>query len=132
MATSASGLDKSDGSERPGSLLTWTATILACAYFAWIGGSLYYSTPVFINMFKSMGVELRGPAWFVMQSYYWTYPILFAGAAALVLAKQFYIRQKWVSLTITLAATLAVDVISNGIVRALYRPLFDFVEKVNK
>ena len=36
------------------------------------------------------------------------------------------------SLTITLAATLAVDVISNGIVRALYRPLFDTMEKLNK
>ena len=51
MATSAGGLDKSDGSERTGRLLTWTATILACAYFAWIGGSLYYSTPVLVSTF---------------------------------------------------------------------------------
>jgi hypothetical protein len=132
MATAASGLDKPDGSKRPGSVLTWTATILACAYFTWIGAHLYRSTPIFINMFKSMGLELQGPAWFAMRNYYWTYPVLFAGAAAVVLAKQFYIREKWISLTITLAATLVVEVASNGIVRALYSPLFDFMEKVNK
>jgi hypothetical protein len=132
MATSASGLGKSDGSERPGSVLTWTVTILACAYFTWIGAILYLATPIFINMYKSMDVELQGPAWFVMRNYYWTYPILFAGAAAVVLAKQFYIREKWISLTITLAAAVVVDVISSGIFRALYRPLTDFMEKVNK
>lgn len=93
---------------------------------------LYFSTPIFINMFKSMGVELQGPGWFVMKSYYWTYPILFAGPAALVLAKQFYVREKWPNLSITLAAVLVVEIISRGIVWALYRPLFEFMEKVNK
>lgn len=93
---------------------------------------LYLSTPIFINMFKSMGVELQGPAWFVMKNYYWSYPILFAGPAALVLAKQFYVRQKWISLSITLASLLVVDIISREIVSALYRPLFEFTEKLNK
>jgi hypothetical protein len=115
-----------------GSVFTWTATILACAYIAWSGTMLYFSTPIFINMFKSMGVELQGPAWFVMQNYYWSYPILFAGPAALVLVKQFYVREKWINLSITLAAVLVVDIISRGIVWALYRPLFEFMEKVNK
>ncbi|HEY5028855.1 MAG TPA: hypothetical protein VIK39_10635, partial [Candidatus Angelobacter sp.] len=86
----------------------------------------------YINMYKSMGVELLGPSWFVMQNYYWSYPILFAGAAALVIAKQFFVRQKWISLTITLAAVVVVDVVSSGIVRALYRPLLDYMEKLNK
>jgi hypothetical protein len=115
-----------------GSVFTWIATVLACAYIVWSGTMLYFSTPIFINMFKSMGVELQGPAWFVMQNYYWSYPILFAGPAALVLAKQFYVREKWISLSITLAAVLVVDIISRGIVWALYRPLFEFMEKVNK
>jgi hypothetical protein len=115
-----------------GSVFTWTATIMACAYIAWSGTMLYFSTPIFINMFKSMGVELQGPAWFVMQNYYWSYPILFAGPAALVLAKQFYVREKWISLSITLAAVLVVDIISRGIVWGLYRPLFDMMDKLNK
>lgn len=83
-------------------------------------------------MFNSMGVEVHGPAWFLMQNYYWSYPILFAGPAAVVLAKQFYVREKWISLCITLAAVLVVDIVSRGIVSELYRPLFEFSEKVSK
>jgi hypothetical protein len=132
MATTDVGFLKPSENNRPGNVFTWIATVLACAYIVWSGTMLYLSTPIFINMFKSMGVELQGPAWFVMQNYYWTYPILFAGAAALVLAKQFYVREKWPNLSITLAAVLVVDMISRGIVWALYRPLFEFMEKVNK
>ena len=131
MATPEPGLQKADQPER-GSVFTWTATVLACAYIVWSGTALYLATPSFINMFKSMGVELQGPAWFVMKNYYWTYPILFAGPAALVLAKEFYVREKWPNLSITLAAVLVVDIISRVIVSALYRPLFEFMEKVNK
>ena len=57
---------------------------------------------------------------------------MFAGPAALVLAKQFYVREKWPNLSITLAAVLVVDIISRGIVSALYRPLFDATEKLSK
>ena len=131
MATTEPAFLKAEPPGR-GSVFTWIATILACAYIVWSGTMLYLSTPIFINMFKSMGVELHGPAWFVMQNYYWSYPILFAGPAALVLAKQFYVREKWPNLSITLAAVLVVDIISRGIVWVLYRPLFEFMEKVNK
>lgn len=131
MATTEPAFQKADPPGR-GSVFTWIATVLACAYIVWSGTMLYLSTPIFINMFKSMGIELQGPAWFVMRNYYWTYPILFAGPAAMVLAKQFYLREKWPNLSITLAAVLVVDIISRVIVSALYRPLFDFSEKVNK
>lgn len=57
---------------------------------------------------------------------------MFGGAAVLVVTKQFYVRRKWVNLTIMLAAAVVLDVISGGIVRALYRPLFDVMEKLNK
>jgi hypothetical protein len=60
------------------------------------------------------------------------YPTLFGGIAALVITKQFFVRDKWISVSVTLAATVAVSLISEGIVRALYRPLFDMVEKLNK
>lgn len=131
MATTEPTFQKADPPGR-GNVFTWTATVLAFAYIVWSGTMLYLSTPIFINMFKSMGVELHGPVWFLMQNYYWTYPILFAGPAALVLAKQFYVRQKWPNLSITLAAVLVVDIISRVIVSELYRPLFDITEKLNK
>jgi hypothetical protein len=115
-----------------GSGFTWTATILACGYIVWTGVMLYLATPKFIDMYSSMGVDLPLPAKIVIASYRFAYPVLFGGAAALVIAKQFYVRQKWISLSITLAAVLVVDIISRGTVWALYQPLFDVMEKLNK
>ena len=83
-------------------------------------------------MYNSMGVELNTPALFVIASYRWLYPPIFAGAVVLVIAKQFFVRQKWFSLTITIGVAFAVGLIGNQIVMALYRPLFDLMEKLHK
>jgi hypothetical protein len=131
MATSEISVTQTSKSDRLGNVVTWIAAILASFYFLWVGKSLYQSTPVFINMYKSMGVELGSAGLFVIRAYRWIYPILFGGAAALVIAKQFFVR-KWVSLATTLAVTVAVDLISRGIVQTLYSPLLDVMEKINK
>lgn len=132
MSTTEIGLPKPGEIDRPGSILTWIVTILACAYICWIGISLYYSTPIFINMYTSMGVELSLPLRIFIAGYHWMYPILFGGVAALVITKQFFVRDKWFSVSLTLAAAVAVGLIGYGIVRTLYQPLFDLIEKLNK
>jgi hypothetical protein len=131
MATTQPDLQKADP-QVSGSALTWTATVLACAYILWFGTMLYLAIPSFIGMYSSMGVELPLPTRIVIAFYRFIYPVLFGGAAALVIAKQFFVRQKWVSLSITLAAVVMVDITSRGIIWALYRPLFDMIEKLNK
>ncbi|MGZ7057486.1 MAG: hypothetical protein ACXVK3_18340, partial [Candidatus Angelobacter sp.] len=92
MNTTEIGLSKPNEIDRPGSILTWIVTILACAYICWIGISLYYSTPIFINMYTSMGVELSLSLRIFVAGYRWMYPILFGGIAALVITKQFFVR----------------------------------------
>jgi hypothetical protein len=124
--------DKSAGDGRSGSVLTWIATILAFTYIAWTGTALYFSTPTFINMYISMGVDLTLSIKILIGFYRLMYPILFGGIAALVITKQFFVRDKWISVSVTLAATVAASLISEGIVRVLYRPLFDMVEKLNR
>ena len=115
-----------------GNVFTWIVTVLACAYIGWIGTSLYYSTSIFINMYTSMGVELPLSVKILIGFYRVMYPILFGGIAALVITKQFFVRDKWFSVSLTLAAALAVGLIAYGIVRTLYRPMFDLMEKLNK
>ncbi|HLK06758.1 MAG TPA: hypothetical protein VKV30_02395 [Candidatus Angelobacter sp.] len=132
MATTDAGFLKATDNQRPGHIFTWTVTILACAYIGWIGVSLYYSTPIFINMYVSMGVDLSLSTKILIGFYRLMYPILFGGMAALVITKQFFVRNKWMSVSVTLAATVAVSLISEGIVRALYRPLFDMAERLSK
>jgi hypothetical protein len=113
-------------------VFTWTATVLACAYIVWSGTMLYLATPNFINMYSSMGVDLPLATRIVSAVYRFAYPLLFGGATALIIAKQFYVRAKWINLCITLASALVVDIISRGTIWALYRPLFDVMEKLNK
>ncbi len=132
MATPEAGWRKTSPVEAAGNISTWTITLLACAYFAFSGISLYYSTGVFINMFNSMGVELPPLTRFVVATYHFSFPIVFGGAAALVITKEFFVRQKWVSLSITLGTAFVIGMISNEITRALYRPLFDLTEKLSK
>ena len=132
MVTNAAGLATQNESERPGTPLTWGLAILACAYIGWNGYALYVYTDAFSGMFSSMGVELPIPTRIVISSYRFFYPLLFGGALGVVIAKQFYVRQKWANLTTTLAAVVVVVVFSNEIVRALYRPLLDLMEKLNR
>jgi hypothetical protein len=115
-----------------GSIFTWSATILACAYVGWIGASLYYSTPIFINMYTSMGVDLALSTKIVIGFYRLGYPVLFGGATVLLIGKQFSVREKWPNLSITLGTVVVVDIIGSWIIRALYQPLFDMTEKLNK
>jgi hypothetical protein len=131
MATTQPDLQKADPPVR-GSVFTWTATVLACAYILWSGTMLFLATRSFIDMYKSMGVELPLVTRIVFAVYRFAYPVLFLGATALVIAKQFYVRQKWISLGVTLGAVLMVVIISQGTVWALYHPLFELTEKLNK
>jgi hypothetical protein len=131
MATTEPAFLKAEPPGR-GNVFTWIATILACAYILLSGTMLYLAIPSFIGMYSSMGVELPLPTRMVIAFYRFAYPLLFGGATALVIAKQFYVREKWISLGITLSAVLVVDIISRGTVWALYHPLFDVMEKLNK
>lgn len=130
MASQEISVSSPGATDRTGRILNWVVTILAGAYCLWIGTSLYQSTAAFDNMYKSMGVELNVPARFVTTAYRWLYPILFGGAAAVVIAKQFFVREKWANVAFTVAVTFAVQFASSGIVRALYSPLFEMIEKL--
>lgn len=131
MATTEPAFQKADSPGR-GSVFTWTATALACAYIVWSGTMLYLSTPRFIDLFSSMGLELPLPTRIVIATYRFGYPLWFGGATALVIAKQFFVREKWPNLSISLMAVVMVDILSRTVVWALYRPIFDMTEKLNK
>lgn len=79
-----------------------------------------------------MGVDLPVSTAVVIATYRWLYPLLFLGTTALLVGKQFYVREKWPSMTLTLVTVVVIDVVANGIVSALYRPLLDLIEKLSK
>jgi len=115
-----------------GNVFTWIATVLACAYMVWTGTMLYLSTPKFIDLYSSLGVELPLATRIVIATYRFGYPLWFGGATLLVIAKQFFVREKWPNLSISLVAVVMLDIITRTTVWALYRPIFDLTEKLNK
>jgi hypothetical protein len=129
---SDNGLKDSVEKPRPAPLLTWAVTIAACAYFVWSGISLYYSVGIFANMFASMGVALHLSTMLVLGSYRLFLPLVFGGAVVMVIGKQFFVRDKWTSLAITLGVTVVLEFVSNVVVQALYSPLYDLVDKLSK
>src|SRR5258708_5180441 len=125
MATTEAGFPKPKEIERSEIVSTWIVAILACSYFAWTAVSLYRSTAAFSDLYISLNSPLKGSTWFVIHNYRWFYPCLFGSAAALIITKQFFVRRRWASIAVSLAAVVVLQVISGGIVSALYRPLFD-------
>ena len=113
-------------------IASWVLTFAACIYFGWLAFNLYRTTGVFMNMFASMGVEMPLATRFVIANYRWSYPIFFGSAAALMLGKQFFVRARWPNLTASLAMIVVMDVVTNELVASLYRPLVDFMEKLNR
>ena len=132
MTTDAAGAAQGKEITKPGTPLTWAISIAACIYLLWTCAMLFYSTGVFANLFASMGVDPPLPTRIVIGTYRFTYPVLFGGAAVLVIAKQFYIREKWINISTTLGTVWVLDIIGNEIVRVLYRPLLDIMEKLSK
>jgi type II secretory pathway component PulF len=131
MSTTTPEFHQANPAKR-GNVFTWIATILACAYVIWTGVMLYMSTPKFMDMYISMGVELPLSTKLVIGFYRPGYPLLFGGATVLLIGKQFSVREKWRNLSITLATVVVMAILGNWIVQALYRPIFDLAEKLNK
>jgi hypothetical protein len=133
MPAGATGVDKDNSgrNEQRESVATWIATAFACAYIVWNGASLYYATSVFVKMFIAMNLNLHDPVLAFVANYRWLYPILFGGAMVLVIAKQFFVRNKIVSLTVTFCITVAVAIMGDAIVKALYHPMFDMIQKLS-
>jgi hypothetical protein len=115
---------------RQDKILAWFGSGLSCLYFAWSYLSLSYYTKAFTSMFTNLRVELPGPTHFVIASHGWLYPLLFIGAAVLVIAKELIISDKRFSLLITLVvallALLAVDWVKN----VFTLPLLDLAQKL--
>lgn len=117
---------------RPGTPLSWVVSLIACGYCLWMGAALFFSTRTLINMYSSMGVDLSLSTKIVIAFYRVLNPIVFGGAAALVIVKQYFVREKWVNISATLGTVLVANIVSNGIATALYRPLLDLMKTLNK
>jgi hypothetical protein len=113
-------------------IAAWGINLLSCLYFVWTYVQVGRNTKVFGNMFASMGVELPAPTAFLLNHHSLLYPVLFGGAAALVVAKELFLRDKKASIAVTFAVAVCVLNAVGWINQALYAPLFSLIEKLAK
>jgi len=120
-----------EDSER-GKGLAWVAALLVslcciCACLFLLG-----STGIFTELFKGLGVELPAPTRFLIETYSWLYPLLFVGAALLVIAKEFLLRDVRRRLATTVIIFVAAVSWVGLVQYALYLPLLDLVKKLSQ
>jgi hypothetical protein len=116
--------------DRREKMLAWFASGLSCLYFAWSYVSLARYTKVFVNYFGYLGVEPPALTRFVIASHFWLYPALFFGAGAFVIAKEFIIHDKRISLLMTLVVALVAILAVDWIKNVFTLPLLDLVQKL--
>src|SRR5437867_12943719 len=81
-----------------------TFVSLCCIYACVV---LVQSTGIFRELFKGLGVELPLATRFLIATYTWLYPLLYLGAAVLVIAKEFILRDMRLRLATTVVVFLA-------------------------
>jgi hypothetical protein len=82
------------------------------------------------HIVSGLGVELPGATRFLLATYVWLFPVFFVGAAILVIAKEFVMRD----VRGRLAATLVIFVTAASsvglVVFVLHLPLLELVRKL--
>jgi len=110
--------------------VTWVVATIAVIYLAWLGFTLYRTTAAFDDLYADMNANLWGRTWFFIHNYRWVCPLVFGGAAILVFAKEFFLRQNWLRLAITVGTVSILGELANSLATLLYSPIFDPVEKL--
>lgn len=113
--------------------LAWGATVWTCLYAVYLTGVLLRHTAGIAGLLDGLGAglgaDLEAPA-FLFAHYRWLYPTVIAAVAALVVAKEFWIRDKRVSLVVTLAAVIALQTGTTLAWDLCTRPMTSMIEKL--
>ena len=118
-------------SERAQEVLAWFATAVSCLYFAWAYQTLGRHLGAFQAMFEGLGAEVPPSTQFLIDNQAWFCPLLFGAAILGVLGKEFLIRDKRLSLTLTLTTAILVVFVVEWIKVVYYFPLFGILEKLS-
>src|SRR5882724_2624381 len=110
--------------------LGWGASMLVSLGCLFACSVLVRSIGIFNTMFQGLGVELPGATRFLLTTYAWLFPVFFVGAAILVIAKEFVMRDVRGRLAATLVIFVAAASSVGLAVLVLYLPLLELLRKL--
>jgi hypothetical protein len=111
-------------------IVAWFSTAASSLYFAWMLLVLNRHTRAFKSMFEGLGADIPAPTRFVIENQGWFFPLLFGGAGLGLITKELLVKDKRLSLAITLAVATLVLFVADWIRTAYFFPLFEMVEKL--
>jgi type II secretory pathway component PulF len=110
--------------------LGWAASMLVSLDSLFACLVLVRSMGIFSTLFQGLGVELPGATRFLLATYVWLFPVFFVGAAVLVIAKEFVMRDVRGRLAATLLIFVTAASFVGMVVFVLYLPLLELVRKL--
>ena len=111
-------------------LLAWVATALSCAYLYWAYTVLARNSAALKNVLDSTGGELSSPATLLLKHYVWLYPAIFGSTALLLIAKELTLKNKRLTLAVTLLVALITLFVVDSLRMLLFSPLLDMLKNV--
>jgi hypothetical protein len=112
------------------SRVPWPYAVACCLYYLLIYRWFALATPIFAKLREGLGIVIPLPTRLLMATYRWVYPVLFVGAAALTIVKQFVPLEKPRLRITNLFLIFAGIVFPPLVVLAWYWPLFDLIWKL--
>src|SRR5687767_11255598 len=106
-------------------VVAWIGTVLAAAYFAWLGVMLLHGSSRLTALFRGAGFELPILTRFFIDHRVWLLPCIVGIPALALVLKEALMRDKRLSLMITMLAVIGVRFAVDLIVTIYYLPLFD-------
>ncbi len=108
----------------------WTATGIACLYFAWLAVTLWRHASAFGATFRGMGLELPSSTRLVVE-HVWIYPALFGILALFAVFKEWIVRDKRISVMLSFVVMM-LGQWAAGIATALYQqPMLDIMRRIH-
>jgi hypothetical protein len=110
-------------------VLAWLATLLSCAYLYWAYTTLASGTGALAKALGPRATELPASAQFVLQHHVWLYPVVLGSTALLLVAKEFVLRSKRVTLALTLVIALVALFVTDSLKMLVLSPLVEMLAK---
>ena len=110
-------------------VLAWLATLLSCAYLYWAYTTLARGTGALVKALGSRVAELPASAQFVLQHHVWLYPVVLGSTAVLLVAKEFVLRSKRLTLALTLVIALIALFVTDSLKTLVLSPLVEMLAK---
>ena len=111
-------------------MIAWFASVFSFLYYIWLYATLSRQTEIIIESLPNMSVELPASTRLLILFRFWLYPLLFLGSGILLITKEFFVRDKRLSLIFTLAVAVLVLFVTNSIKDSLFLPFVALVEKL--